>query len=180
VAAQPWYTDVREKLVSNPEWFLKFDPSKKGNYTVPQCDTSFNPPRCSTLYHDQVQTPAYPTGDGSCSKPCDCGVPCGRYLWDTRNADLVDWLVDVHLTGDVSPSTLINNIFLLDDARCTFLNSSLHLRMPAVCRVCCLPTNEQFPAPARFKASMRVVQWHASRVFSGVRSLIGYTVKHCK
>jgi hypothetical protein len=102
VAAQPWYTDVREKLVSNPEWFLKFDPSKKGNYTVPQCDTSFNPPRCSTLYHDQVQTPAYPTGDGSCSKPCDCGVPCGRYLWDTRNADLVDWLVDVHLTGDVS------------------------------------------------------------------------------
>lgn len=46
VAAQPWYIDVREKLLSNPEWFLKFDPSKKGNYSVPQCDTSFSPPRC--------------------------------------------------------------------------------------------------------------------------------------
>ena len=28
--------------------------------------------------HDQVQTPHFPTGDGACSKPCDCGVPCGR------------------------------------------------------------------------------------------------------
>lgn len=64
-----------------------------------------------------MQTPHYPTGDGSCSKPCDCGVPCGRYLWDTRNPDLVDWLVDVHLTGDISPSgsALINGIFLDDD-----------------------------------------------------------------
>jgi len=49
---------------------------------------------------DQVQTPHYPTGDGACSKPCDCGVPCGRYLWDTRNKDLVDWLVNEHLTGE--------------------------------------------------------------------------------
>ena len=31
-AAQPWYTDVREKLLSNPDWFLKFDPSKKVEY----------------------------------------------------------------------------------------------------------------------------------------------------
>ena len=82
VAAQPWYSDVREKLISNPDWFLKFDPAKRGNYTVPRCDTSFHPPRCSDLYHDQVQTPHYPTGDGACSKPCDCGVPCGRYLWE--------------------------------------------------------------------------------------------------
>jgi hypothetical protein len=56
--------------------------------------------RCSDLYHDQVQTPNFPTGDGSCAKPCDCGVPCGRYLWDTRNPDLVDWLVNDHLTGN--------------------------------------------------------------------------------
>ena len=39
----------------------------------------------------------------------------GRYLWDTRNQDLVDWLVDVHLTGDVSPSELVNGVFLDDD-----------------------------------------------------------------
>merc|ERR1719247_1885786 len=83
VAAQPWYTDVRAKLLDprTQSWFLRFDPAKKGNYTVPQCDHAFNPPRCSDLYHDQVQTPAFPKGDGSCSAPCDCGVPCGRYLW---------------------------------------------------------------------------------------------------
>ena len=51
-----------------------------------------------------MQTPHYPTGDGACSKPCDCGVPCGRYLWDTRNKELVDWLVNTHLTGDISPA----------------------------------------------------------------------------
>ena len=57
----------------------------------------------------QVQTPNYPTGDGSCDKPCDCGVPCGRYLWDTRNPDLVDWLVNVHLTGNTMTLTLTLN-----------------------------------------------------------------------
>jgi hypothetical protein len=144
VAAQPWYTDVREKLMDpkTAHWFLKFvsagvatsppaparvdcwadtrpplqDPARKGNYTVPTCDTAFHPPRCSALYHDQVQTPHYPTGDGACSKPCDCGVPCGRYLWDTRNEDLVDWLVNTHLTGDLAhPDHLISGIFLDDD-----------------------------------------------------------------
>eukprot|EP00040_Diaphanoeca_grandis_P010883 m.55771 g.55771 ORF g.55771 m.55771 type:complete len:437 (-) comp22130_c0_seq1:171-1481(-) len=118
VAAQPWYTDVRQKLMdpTKANWFLKFDPAKKGNYTVPPCDTNFNPPRCSELYHDQVQTPDFPKGDGSCNKPCDCGVPCGRYLWDTRNPDLVDWLVNDHLTGNTSVSNpLIDGIFLDDE-----------------------------------------------------------------
>ena len=57
-AAQPWYTDVREKLLDpkTESWFLKFDPKAKGNYTVPQCDKSFTPPRCSDLYH--VRAPA--------------------------------------------------------------------------------------------------------------------------
>ena len=46
------YTDVREKLMDpkTSSWFLKFDPKLK-NYTVPKCDTSFSPPRCSDLYH---------------------------------------------------------------------------------------------------------------------------------
>jgi hypothetical protein len=46
---------------------------------------------------------------------CDCGVPCGRYLWDTRNPDLVDWLVNEHLTGNSSVGRadgLISGIFL--------------------------------------------------------------------
>ena len=52
VAAQPWYSDVREKLLDpqSASWFLKFDPKVK-NYTVPKCDNSFSPPRCSDLYH---------------------------------------------------------------------------------------------------------------------------------
>jgi hypothetical protein len=52
----------------------------------------------------------------------------------------VDWLVDVHLTGDVSPPTLINGIFL-GDARCTFLKSSLQLE-DAGCLQGVLPANE--------------------------------------
>lgn len=126
VAAQPWYTDVRAKLMDSKtaHWFLSFDPTVGKNTTVPQCDISFSPPRCSTLYHDQVQTPHYPTGDGACSKPCDCGkgVPCGRYLWDTRNPDLVDWLVNEHLTGNTSVGRddgLISGIFLDDDISAT-------------------------------------------------------------
>jgi|EP01047_Picozoa_sp_COSAG01_P016969 hypothetical protein len=100
VAAQPWYTDVRQKL-TNPKtahWFLKFNPNVQ-NYSVPKCDTSFQPPRCSDLYHDQVracwkiyheprgktlrliqvQTPHYPSGDGACNKAyvySQQGYPC--------------------------------------------------------------------------------------------------------
>jgi hypothetical protein len=124
VAAQPWYTDVRAKLTDpkTEHWFMKFDSKANGSYRVPRCDKNFNPPRCSDLYHDQVQTPNFPTGDGACSKPCDCGVPCGRYLWDTRNPDLVDWLVNEHLTGNSSVGRsdgLISGIFLDDDISAT-------------------------------------------------------------
>ena len=49
-------------------------------------------------------------------------MPCGRYLWDTRNADLVDWLVNEHLTGNSSVGRadgLISGIFLDDDISAT-------------------------------------------------------------
>ena len=133
VAAQPWYTDVRAKLMDpkTAHWFLRFDAAANGSYTVPRCDTNFNPPRCSNLYHDQVQTPNYPTGDGACSKPCDCGVPCGRYLWDTRNPDLVDWLVNEHLTGNTSvgrADNLISGIFLDDDISAGGFAENCHLK----------------------------------------------------
>lgn len=43
-------------------------------------------------------------------------MPCGRYLWDTRNPDLVDWLVNVHLTGNTSvQNPLIDGVFLDDE-----------------------------------------------------------------
>ena len=34
-------------------FFLNF--SGKDDYHVPQCDTTFDPPRCSNFYHDQLQ-----------------------------------------------------------------------------------------------------------------------------
>ena len=79
VKALPWFTAVREKIMdpAYSGWFLRF--SGANNYHVPTCDNAFSPPRCSTFYHDQDQTPEHPNGDGSCVNPCDCGegVPCG-------------------------------------------------------------------------------------------------------
>lgn len=60
-------------------WFLPFDAHNSTPYHVPQCDKNYSPPRCTSLYHDQEQTPGFPKGDGDCPGPCDCGVhPCGE------------------------------------------------------------------------------------------------------
>jgi hypothetical protein len=61
-------------------WFLKFKAGgslPNGSWHVPNCDDNFKPPKCSVLYHDQVQSPEYPKGDGSCAQPCDCGKNVG-------------------------------------------------------------------------------------------------------
>ena len=54
VQALPWYTLVREK-VTDPAyaaWFMKFGPPTVGNgWHVPQCDTNYDPPLCTDLYH---------------------------------------------------------------------------------------------------------------------------------
>ena len=75
---------------------------------VPVCDTNFDPPRCSQLYHDQTQTPGYPDGDGVCAAPgCDVGdVPIGEYLFDPRAANVsvngqtfIQWWIDEYVTS---------------------------------------------------------------------------------
>lgn len=41
-------------------WFLKSKPGgslPNNSYHVPQCDTTWDPPRCTELYHDKDQTP---------------------------------------------------------------------------------------------------------------------------
>jgi hypothetical protein len=86
VKALPWMGSV-QRLLDNPTFastlFLGFDPSIENPHS-PRCDTNYIPPRCSSLYHDQVQTPQYPNNskyDGTCAAPCDCGnVPCGKCL----------------------------------------------------------------------------------------------------
>ena len=65
-------------------WFLSFNctaGSPTAGCHVPVCDNNYSPPLCTSLYHDQGQTPGYPHGDGDCAPPaCDCGKnPCGEY-----------------------------------------------------------------------------------------------------
>jgi hypothetical protein len=83
VYAYPWFTSVRT-ILEDPAyspWFINFRPEPFVPFS-PRCDTNFDPPKCSSYFHMQEQTPGYPHGDGDCAPPgCDCGtVPCGFYL----------------------------------------------------------------------------------------------------
>jgi len=112
VKALPWFSTQRRKLEdpAYSPWFLPF--SGKGDYHVPDCDTTFTPPLCSKLYHDQLQTPAVPSPsnpnpDGACKDHCYCGgVPCGEYLFDWRAANtsingqtLLEWVLEEVVGG---------------------------------------------------------------------------------
>jgi hypothetical protein len=105
----PWFSDARGKLEdpAYEAWFVPFGlPTVNGtHWHVPPCDTNYDPPLCSKLYHGQVQTPSYP---GLCAAPaCDCGgVPCGEYAFDFRAANtsvhgqtFVEWFVNDYFFG---------------------------------------------------------------------------------
>ena len=119
VLAMPWFSSVR-KIMDDPDgsydiWFLRFkngtdgkgplahdgqlgDPHRDSTYHEPVCDRAYTPPKCSPLYHAQVQTMEIKGAhgqddsgdlsgpDGLCTgKACNCGkVPCGMYLFDHR------------------------------------------------------------------------------------------------
>ena len=54
VQALPWYTLVRQKITdpAYSAWFMRFGPPTVGNgWFVPQCDSNYDPPLCSDLYH---------------------------------------------------------------------------------------------------------------------------------
>jgi len=93
VWAYPWYTSVR-KTLEDPaysDWYMKFKPDD-GTLYSDKCDQNYDPPICSNLYHNQEQTPGYPSGDGDCPAPnCDCGegVPCGFYMWNHSSTTVV-------------------------------------------------------------------------------------------
>jgi hypothetical protein len=93
VKALPWFSSIRT-ILDDPDyapWFLKFVPGgvfPNGTWHVPACDNNFKPPKCSALYHDQLETPEDPSGYGDCTQPCDCGknvraIPSvlGRGAW---------------------------------------------------------------------------------------------------
>ena len=109
IMALPWFSDARAKLTdpAYAAWFVPFGAPTVNStaWHVPPCDTNYNPPLCSRLYHGQVQTPSYP---GLCAAPaCDCGgVPCGEYAFDfraantsVRNQTLVQWYVEDYIFG---------------------------------------------------------------------------------
>jgi hypothetical protein len=129
IKALPWYTLVRDK-VTDPDygpWFLPFSDAVIANHSlahVPVCDTNYQPPRCSRLYHDQTQTPGYPTGDGVCAAPgCDVGsVPVGEYLFDFRAANvsihgqtMLDWYIEDYLFGPTGAGNPHVSGFYFDD-----------------------------------------------------------------
>lgn len=108
VKALPWFSAVRQKLAdpAYSGWFLQVDPTVEPH--MPPCDHDYSPPRCSKLYHDQLETPQHSAPPppswppaSQCNRPCDCGegVPCGEYLFDHRNASLRKWLVDEYIGG---------------------------------------------------------------------------------
>jgi hypothetical protein len=120
VKALSWYSDVGKKL-SDPQysgWFLKFrNYSEPTNRSVFNTDVYSVPPctggKCSGLYHSQDQTPEHSkptvyTGGEECLTECDCGVPCGEYLWCV----LVSGLPSVLVLG-VCPSLLLRLHLLL-------------------------------------------------------------------
>lgn len=108
VYAPSWFTEVREKIESNPEWFIPF--KEEGPYVNAKCTLG----KCSDLFHSQFQTPEFTcnqtlTGEscvhaGRCMDAhCDCGeVPCGWYLWNHKNPDCREWLVNTHMMGAMS------------------------------------------------------------------------------
>ena len=138
IKALPWYTSVREKLQdpAYAAWHMKFKP--QGPYYVSPCDNNYNPPLCSDYYHDQTQTPEFPSGlHGTCASPaCDVGsVPVGEYLWDPRawnisinNQTLGEWFINDYLFDPTGGGNANVSGFFFDDvwgksySFCTLLN----------------------------------------------------------
>jgi hypothetical protein len=120
--AYPWYTSVR-KTLEDPaytDWYIKFKPV--GPWYSAKCD-KVNTSDCSDLYHNQEQSPGYPTGDGNCAAPnCYCGsnVPCGFYIWNhssttvVHNQTFLEWFRDSYVFDYQGTSPLVSG-FYFDD-----------------------------------------------------------------
>ena len=147
--ALPWFTSVRRKLAdpAYAAWFLRYGqvpPINGSAYFSPPCDTNYDPPLCSDLYHDSaaspdfarmprcqidgdcsVQVPGFPFGDGNCSAPaCDVGaVPVGEYVFDprawnvsVRGQTLGEWWIQDYLFGELGGGNPNITGFYFDDA----------------------------------------------------------------
>ena len=120
---------VRAKL-DDPAFagfFVKFKKGgtlPNGTWHVPSCDSNYDPPKCSELYHDQVNTPQHNPGakqpliNGECfPDPCDCGkLPCGEYVYDYRNGSMLqDFIVNEVVAGQMGVGNPVVRGFYTDD-----------------------------------------------------------------
>jgi len=122
--AYPWYTSVRLTLEdpAYADWFLKFKP--QGPWTSSKCDNNYDPPICSDYYHNQEQSPGFPSGDGDCAPPnCDCGkgIPCGFYIWNHSSTTVVhgqtfqDWFINTYMLDVAQGLSPLVSGFYWDD-----------------------------------------------------------------
>jgi hypothetical protein len=100
--------------------YIKFKP--EGPWYSQKCDKN-NKTDCSDLYHNQEQSPGYPTGDGNCGAPnCDCGnnVPCGFYIWNHSSTTVVhgqtflEWFRDDYIFDYQGTSPLVSGMYFDD------------------------------------------------------------------
>ena len=120
----PWYFEVRA-ILDDPEyrpWFLKFA-NATGPFYSPPCDKDYDPPKCTDLFHTQMDTPLpRPGGYGQCAPPaCNCGSqPCGFYVFNhssdavIRGQTFQQWFIDSYILSSVGASELVSGFFFDD------------------------------------------------------------------
>jgi hypothetical protein len=121
VYGYPWFYEVRA-LLDDAEyrpWFIKFA-NATGPFHSPPCDDDYSPPKCTDLFHTQMDTPLpRPGGYGQCAPPAsNCGTkPCGFYVFN-HSSDVVikgqtfrDWFIDSFILSAVGDSPLVSGFF---------------------------------------------------------------------
>jgi hypothetical protein len=120
----PWYYEVRA-ILDDPEyrpWFITFA-NATGPFHSPPCDDNYAPPKCTDLFHTQMDTPLpRPGGYGQCVPPaCNCGTqPCGFYVFNHSSSVVIrgqtfqDWFIESYILSSVGENPLVNGFFFDD------------------------------------------------------------------
>lgn len=119
VKALSWFSHVREKIIDPAfaGWFLPYNTNATAPFQSPACDPVG---ACSTLYHDQMQTPQPLIVDdgsnGTCTLSfCDSGgPPTGEFLWDLRNASAREYMLENILGPTALGNDAITGLYLDD------------------------------------------------------------------
>jgi hypothetical protein len=126
----PYYPAVRE-ILSDPRfspWFLSYRSANATPFVNPQCDVTWTPPVCSTIFHDEKGWAPPIILPSDCGPtPCDCGgaqgVPCSAFYLDFRRWNdapiggitLRDWYLQSYINVSFIAAGLIQGYFLDDD-----------------------------------------------------------------